>query len=643
MRRPPESLWGPSVLGEREELLLEAERIAHVGTWAWDMKTGTVAWSEELYRILGRDPHTDEATFENFIASIQADDRALVMGLSQRASAGDVAERADFRVQRPDGTIREVMGLAQIFRDAGGVPHRMVGAIIDMTDSIRAGREVERALERLEDAQRLAHVGSWTFDPVRGDVEWSSEVYRILGLPPETRPSIEALFERLHPDDHAAALERVARLGSAIPFDSVEYRLVRPDGSVRHVYFDTQLKKEAGVRLYVGTMIDVTERKLLEQQLVQSQKMEALGRLAGGIAHDFNNLLTVILLSVDFLSKHAGVHGSRVEEIRNAAGRAASLTGQLLAFSRRAPLRPVPLDLNAVITRTRTLLERVIGEDIEVTFSPAAEAPTVLAPEAQLEQVLLNLAVNARDAMPSGGHLTIRTVVQPRSTSPRGGATGRQVRISVADSGTGMDATTRARIFEPFFTTKEQGKGTGLGLATVFGIVSQCGGTVEVESELGKGSTFHVVLPCTDATAIAPETARPRAGTSAGSGETILLVEDDTAVRTTVAGVLSEAGYEVLAAERPSRALALWEQHRKRVALLLCDVVMPELDGRQLAARLCESEPTLRVVLMTGHDPGAGGPGPVGSRMLAKPFSPAELLAMVSTAIDRAALPRAPS
>jgi PAS domain S-box-containing protein len=504
MRQPPESLWGPNVLGEREELLIEAERIAHVGTWAWDIRSGSVAWSEELYRILGRDPSADAATFDNFIASIHPEDRVRVKELSERAAVGDVAERADFRVVRPGGSIREVMGLAQIFRDPQGVPHRMVGAIMD-----------------------------------------------------------------------------------------------------------------------------VTEGKLLEQRLVQAQKMEALGRLAGGIAHDFNNLLTVILLNIQFLRSRATEHASRLDEVFHAASRAAELTGQLLAFSRRAPQRAVRLDLNDLVTRMRSLLERVIGEDVEVVFEPAAASPMVLAPEAQLEQVLMNLAVNARDAMPDGGRLTIRTAVEAAGA----GAGRRSIRLSVSDTGTGMDEAMRARIFEPFFTTKEPGKGTGLGLSTVFGVVSQCGGVVDVESEPGRGSTFHVVLPCAPESADA--TVAPRHEAAAGTGETILLVEDEKALRATVANVLRDAGYDVLSAERPSAALSIWGAERTRIALLLCDVVMPETGGRQLATRLREDKASLPIVLMTGYDPEEGHRAPFVSHVLSKPFSAEELLATVRAALAR--------
>ena len=497
MTQPVKLLWGPAVLGEREELLREAEAIGHIGTWAWDMRSGEVAWSAELYRILGRAAGVDVATFDNFIASIDPDDRSAVSDLSQRAMQGDVAERADFRVQRPDGSIREVMGLAQIFRDDQAVPHRMVGAIIDLTD-----------------------------------------------------------------------------------------------------------------------------RRLLEGQLIQSQKMEALGRFAGGIAHDFNNLLTVILLNLQMLRSSGGVRG-RLEEVHDAANHAAALTAQLVAFSRRTPQPPVRIDVNAVVHAARALVERLIGEDIDVSFTPTAEAPAVLAPHGQLEQVLMNLAVNARDAMPTGGRLGIRTVVERRGAKEF-------VRLSVTDTGSGMDAQTRSRIFEPFFTTKEAGKGTGLGLATVFGIVSQCGGVVEVESEVGHGSTFHVLVPRCDEPAPASRDSTPVA--PSGERGTILLVEDEPAVLATVANVLREGGYDVLPAGRPSEALALWRAHRARIVLLLCDIVMPEMDGRALATKLREDAPTLPIVLMTGYDPDAGEPAPANSRLLAKPFAPDELLRTITRA-----------
>lgn len=503
LSRPVESLWGPGVLGEREELILEAERIAHVGTWAWCMSTGRVAWSDELYRILGKDPSRDEATFANFIASIHPDDRDRVYALSVHAAGGDVPERADFRIVRPDGSVRDVMAFAQIFRNDVGVPHRMVGAIMDVTDRI-----------------------------------------------------------------------------------------------------------------------------LLEQQLVQAQKMEALGRLAGGIAHDFNNLLTVILLNVQALRDAATTPNERLEQIHEAASRAAALTAQLLAFSRRSPHRAVPLDLHLVIATTLGLLERVIGEDVRMSFTPCEQSPVVLAAESQLHQVLLNLALNARDAMPQGGRLTISTLIVDFPKPPAG--TSRYVRMSVADTGTGMDAQMRARIFEPFFTTKEGG--TGLGLATVFGIVSQCGGFIEVVSEPGKGSTFHVFLPCADVEAEVPASALPQ--TRKGLGETVLVVEDEEAVRVSLCRLLRRAGYEVLDAEGPAAAIEIWRQHASHIAVLLCDIVMPELDGRQLAARLREERPDLRVVFMTGYAPEDPNEIRTDALWIAKPFTPELLLETLRQVID---------
>jgi len=628
--RPPQRLWGPEVLGEREALIDEAERIAHLGTWAWDMNSGQVAWSEELFRILGKELGRDAATFDNFILSIHPEDRERVQQMSMRAaSGGDLPERADFRVVRPDGSVREVFGLAQVFRNAAGVPHRMVGTMMDVTDARRTERSREHALHHLEDAQRLAQLGSFTYDPSNGEMEWSTQVYRILGLAPETKPSFPAFLERLVPEDRPHAAELEATMRAMRDFEASEHRVLRPNGEIRYVRIDGRPREEAGSVRFLGTIVDLTDRRLLELELMQSQKMEALGRLAGGVAHDFNNLLTVILLNAEALRRTRNTRDEHLEQIHEAAGRAAALTSQLLAFSRRSADRVGALDLNGSIANALRLLQRVIGEDVEMIFEPSENRPVVLGSDAQLHQVLLNLAVNARDAMPRGGRLHISTQLVSGTSSTGGNRP--FVRLSVRDTGTGMDAATRARLFEPFFTTKEPGKGTGLGLSTVFGIVNQAGGHVEVESEPGSGSTFHVFLPCV---AIDPEVLAARETNPPARGvETILVLEDEDAVRTAVCNLLRDAGYEVIASGRPQSALELFTRSRSRVALLLTDIVMPEVNGREIAARLRLERPELPVVFMTGYDPEPGGTPDERTYWIGKPFAPDALLELIRRAI----------
>ncbi|MGZ3422113.1 MAG: hybrid sensor histidine kinase/response regulator [Polyangiales bacterium] len=496
---PASALWGDD-LAEREELLREAERIAQVGSWAWDMRTGSVAWSDEMYRLLGLSPESEPATYERFIASVHPDDRGAVNELAERASMGDVATYADYRVVRPDGAIRWVTGIAQIFRDDQGVPRRMV-----------------------------------------------------------------------------------------------------------------------------GVALDVTERKRLETELGRAQKLEALGRLVGGVAHDFNNLLTVILLNVAAVKRTgAREEDERVTNAYVAATQAAELTSQLLAFSRHSVRRDVAVDLNAAVANTMQLVGRLLDESIRTHFTPF-DGPTVVRADAtQLAQIVLNLAVNARDAMPRGGELTIETTVVSRDDTPF-------VRLDVRDTGTGMDEATRARLFEPFFTTKEPGRGTGLGLATVFGIVSQSGGRVEVESALGKGSTFSVLLPLVDG-AEEPQNQAPTPPKPRHRGQVVLLVEDDAGVRAVIDGVLRSDGYEVVPAATPAEAMTRWASERDRIAVLVSDVVMPGKSGHELLARLRDDRPSLPALFVSGYDPmGSLDPS---VRCLRKPFTREELLEALDAALS---------
>jgi two-component system, cell cycle sensor histidine kinase and response regulator CckA len=379
-------------------------------------------------------------------------------------------------------------------------------------------------------------------------------------------------------------------------------------------------------------MMDVSDRKRLEQQLIQSQKMEAVGRLAGGVAHDFNNLLTAISGYNELVLSQLPPGDPRrghAEEIRRAADRAAGLTQQLLAYSRRQVLEPKVLDLNAVVSSMEKMLRRLIGEDVELATMQQPGLWPVRADPGQLEQVVLNLAVNARDAMPRGGRLQIATgnVAVDAASALSGVALvpGDYAVLTVADNGLGMTPEVKARLFEPFFTTKEKGKGTGLGLSTVYGIVKQSGGYIWVDSEPGRGTAFRVYLPRCHAEPdrLEPPPASPES-TTAGS-ETILLVEDEPEVRNLVEKLLAMQGYTVLVAASPSEALQLCEKERRRIDLLLTDVVMPDMSGRELARRLEPSRPEMRVLYMSGYTEDAIGRHGVLDPEIAflqKPFSP---------------------
>ncbi|MDB6017959.1 MAG: sensor hybrid histidine kinase [Pedosphaera sp.] len=398
--------------------------------------------------------------------------------------------------------------------------------------------------------------------------------------------------------------------------------------------------------LLLGLFRDVTEQKHLEEQLRQSQKMDAIGQLAGGVAHDFNNILTVIqghaslMRSSGELSAHSTISA---EQIMHAAERAAGLTRQLLTFSRRQMMQPKQLDLNVVVSNTTRMLGRILGEDIALQFNYSPNLPLVHADVGMMEQVLLNLSVNSRDAMPLGGRLTIRISVMNIDTDNLaqhpGGRPGSFVRLSVIDTGCGIEPENLAHVFEPFFTTKEVGKGTGLGLATVYGIVKQHHGWVEVESELNMGTTFHVFLP----SSVEPveeakaETPAPRQAVSGGT-ETILVVEDEPPVRELVCRILKAYGYQVLEATTGATALEVWREHRDKISLLLTDIVMPDgMTGRDLAEAIQKEKPGLKAIYTSGYSSDIVGKDFIlqeGLNFLQKPYQPQKLAIAVRKCLD---------
>src|SRR5216110_1072493 len=429
-------------------------------------------------------------------------------------------------------------------------------------------------------------------------------------------------------------------------YDNVEATWKRRDGRLLTVQLSVRaVRNAAGQVEYYETFVrDVTDQRRLQQQVLQSQKMEAVGRLAGGVAHDFNNLLTVITSYSDLLLEYLAPGDAKrddLEQVRKAADGAAALTRQLLAFSRQQVVEPRVVSLNTVVEGLQKILRRVIGEDIEVTIALAPDLESVRADVGQLEQVLMNLVVNARDAMPTGGRLTVETANvehDPEYARDREAAAVRRfAMLAVTDTGCGMDEATKARIFEPFFTTKETGKGTGLGLATVYGIVQQSGGFIWVYSEPGRGTTFKVYLPRVDAAAEDAGASTAPADLPRGT-ETVLVAEDEAAVRAVTREVLERQGYVVLEAPHGAAALDIAAQHRGPIQLLVTDVVMPGLSGRQLADRLARLRPDTKVLYVSGYTDDAvvrHGVLEAGIAYLQKPFTIDSLARKVREVLDR--------
>ncbi|MFH0964639.1 MAG: PAS domain S-box protein [Planctomycetota bacterium] len=509
----------------------------------------------------------------------------------------------------------------------------------------RAEEELRESEASLSQAQRIAHLGSWQWDVQTGESDCSEEMCRILGFDPQkSPPGYEAFLQVVHPDDRETLQREVGlALNNVKPFN-LRFRIVRPNGEQGFVEARAEVILDEGGRALrmIGTALDVTERKNLEEQLVQAQKMEAIGKLAGGVAHDFNNILTGIIGYAKCLLPGMA-EGSRdrgdVSQIIQLGERASDLTRQLLAFSRKQMLQPVILNLNNVLGDMIKMLPRVLREDIDLRFLPADDLGNVKADPGQIAQVLINLAVNARDAMPEGGRLTIETAnvtlgpdyAKSHAMVPPGP----YVRLAVSDTGCGMDKQTRERLFEPFFTTKERGKGTGLGLSTIFGIVKQHNGYIWVYSEPGQGTTFRIYLPRLDEPAplSRPEApSRPLKGT-----ETILLVEDEEAVRDVSARVLSAQGYRVLAAASADEAKKLFAQHEEDVALLLTDVILPRESGPVLYEELAGRRPALKVLYMSGYTDNAvvhHGVLEAGVSFIGKPFGSEDLGRAVRKALD---------
>jgi two-component system cell cycle sensor histidine kinase/response regulator CckA len=522
----------------------------------------------------------------------------------------------------------------------------VLASIIDISERRQAETQIRETEVRFRELADNVREIFFVLDPQTWRALYVSPAYEsIMGrVQAEAYAGPFSWAAGIHPEDQERVLATAQESARTGAFATVVYRVVRPDKTMRWVRARaTPVRDGAGqvVRL-VGIAEDITDLKGTEAQLVQAQKMEAVGRLAGGIAHDFNNLLTVITsygeLQLDDLPAE-DARRADLEEIVRAAREAAKLTRQLLAFSRRQVLDVTVLSLNDVVTNLNKMLMRVIGEDLDLALVLAPDLGAVRADPGQIEQVLMNLAVNARDAMPNGGKITIETsnveLTEDYVRTHEPVLPGSYVLLAFSDSGLGMDEATKAHIFEPFFTTKEIGKGTGLGLATVYGIVKQSDGFIWVYSEPGHGATFKIYLPRVTEAAerlVATAPAPIRRGR-----ETILLVEDDPAVRKVERAVLERLGYTILVADRPSVALEI-AASGPPPDLLLSDVIMPEMNGRDLARQLQSKWPKLKVLYISGYTDDAvvrHGVLEAGVSFLQKPFAPEALAQKVGQVLDR--------
>jgi PAS domain S-box-containing protein len=589
-------------------------------------------------------------TLEELIGRPPADFLAEEFGdVVRHSDTPGADERFDAVAVRKDGRRVHIEGLTRNY-DADGRLLRIT-TVRDVTRQEQVRDALQHSEQRLELVLQATGLGPWDWDLTTNTTVFWPEWKRQIGYEPDEIPNrYEEWESRLHPEDRERVLAALrAYLNGRQPEYALEFRLRHKNGTYRWIYTrGVALRDATGRQTHmIGCHVDITERKQLEEQYRQSQKMQAIGQLAGGIAHDFNNLLVAIHGYAELVSEELGPshrsHGD-LEEIRSAAWTAANLTRQLLAFSRRQILQPQVLDLNRVLERTKQLLDRTVGENIAIVMKLSATG-RVTADPGQIEQVILNLAVNARDAMLNGGRLIIETAdaeLDADYVAQHPGASGgRHVRISVSDTGTGMDEETRARLFEPFFTTKPPGRGTGLGLATVYGIVKQSGGSIRVYSEPGRGSTFRIYLPVTTAALQAPP---PAIDTDRLRGtESILVLEDQAEVRWSIEKTLKRFGYRPIVAADGAEARAAVAVVDRPVDLMLTDVVLPGASGREIAKQVTSLFPSMRVLYMSGYTAdvidhhGALEPG---LAFIQKPFSGSELLLRVRQVLDADEAPR---
>ena len=611
------------------------------GLWEWDLATGEAFFAHRFAELLGLAPRDLQAHESAFFSRLHPEDlpraRAAVQAHLKLRTPYDL----ELRLRTGSGAYRWFRARGQAERGDRAEPSHLVSTISDISDR----KQLEQALRMRDHAIQAVSQGILITDALAPDhpiVYVSPAFERLTGYCAAELLGRNCRFLQGKDTDPAAiaAIREAVLEERSCVVELLNYR--KDQTPFWNALTIAPLKDGDRVTHFIGIQTDVTERRSLETQFRQAQKMEAIGRLAGGVAHDFNNLLTIINGYSDVLLTEvdptASQHGPLLE-IRAAGQRAAALTAQLLALSRKTLVKPKVLDLNAVIKTLLQLLSRLLGEKIQLKTTLQPGLGRVKVDPGQLDQVIMNLALNARDAMPGGGKLSIETRdLELHAKDVLGcpdGRPGHYVRLIVADTGCGMADEVKAKLFEPFFTTKEQGKGTGLGLATVYGIIKQAGGHVSVSSQVDCGSSFSVLLPAVREDLRRPD--RPRLLPLRRGSETILLIEDEPGVRKLARTVLQSQGYKVLEAQNGSEALLLGDRPDETLHMLLTDVVMPGLSGPEVAAALRRLRPGLKVLYMSGYTNDSALRDRVSqaaSAFLPKPFTPQELLSKVRAVLD---------
>ncbi len=617
-------------------------RAARLGGWTIDLPERTLTWSEENCAI-HEVPPGYRPSLQEGLALFAEEHRAEVVAKVEACARDGTPYEFELPKYTARGRRIWVHSYGEAVRDASGRIVRLQGAFQDITAQKRAADALRESEERFLILSRAAHDAIRDCNLADGKLWWSDGLEALFGHAPDAAPTRAAWRELVHPDDRARVEAAIAAaVDGARAHWRVDYRFARAGGGFARVEERGHVIRDAGGRAVraLAAVSDVTERHALEEELRQAHRLESVGRLTGGVAHDFNNLLTVILGSGTLLHELAAGNAqlaSLAEMVTHAAQRGAELTQRLLAFARKQILDPKPVDVRQMLSGMQPLLERTLGEHIRVAVALAPDLRAAHIDPGQLENAVLNLCLNARDAMPAGGELVVEAAnarIGPDAPAPGGGpAPGDYVRLAISDTGAGIAPELLARVFEPFFTTKETGQGTGLGLAMVYGFVKQSGGHVTLDSEPNRGTRVTLYLPVSAEPA--PAAAQPPApAPAAGGSETLLVVEDNELVRLAARRHLLQLGYRVLEAESAEHALAIL-RGGEPVDLLFTDVVMPGMRGPELVQAARALRPGLRALLTSGYvGDAAVAPLASGTPLLAKPYHPPELARMVREALD---------
>lgn len=631
-------------LAESQALLKVASKLSKVGGWRVTLPEMIIHWSDEVRKIhevpFDYLPSLDEAI--NFYLP---EYREIVSESFKECLQNGTPFEIQCQLLSSKGNLIWVCSAGEAVRNEQGEIIAVHGAFQDITEQKIAVERIRASEERFRLVARATKDAIWDWDTKENSLWWSEGLRSLFGyeMDDDIR-TVESWRNLMHSDDKERVLTKINEVDeTAQDFYSVEYRFRRKNGTHAEVLERGFLIRDDAGRVVriIGAMSDMTEIKSLQAQLAQSQKMEAIGQLAGGVAHDFNNLLTIITGFTEFVVATLPAESderSMLGSVLDAANRATNLTRQLLAFSRKQLLSPQIVDLNQIVENLQKMLGRLIGEDIVFNTILDPRSSQIKVDPGQIEQVIINLAVNARDAMPQGGRLTIETrniVISANQLNPGSDLIpGNYIEMSITDTGTGMGKDTMDHIFEPFFTTKDLGKGTGLGLATVFGIIKQSDAYIDVKSQLGKGTTFRILFP---AVREAAKKSSPLSRLAKSGNERVLLVEDEDSVRKIVRMALENYGYTVLEASNGKEALSLFRKHSYKINLLITDVVMPEMSGRELVEILRESTSDIKVLYMSGYtDDAIVRHGIVDSTdaFIQKPFSPLKLARTVRNVMD---------